>query len=238
MFQILCLFEECEFKSYYLTYVGYSEINLRWAVKKNKKEGKNILLCTKVSNIRRLLLDIITLWIEALVVAWHEFLYRTSKKVAAKCEIRTVIRFLQAEGHSAAEIHRWMSAMCGPNFLSDTYDKEWCRKFCDGRTDVRDEGGQGRPSLVTDDLVQHVDKLVCEWRRFTLSELLLEFPQVSWTVLYEIVTKKLGYYKFCARWVLSSQAATSLIWGYRNSCHAMSSASVQRVIMSTSSLCT
>jgi hypothetical protein len=88
------------------------------------------------------------------------FCVPTSKKVAAKCEIRAVIRFLQVEGHSLAEIHYRMSAVCGPNFMSDTYDPEWCRKFHNGRTDLHDEGGQGRPSLVTDDLVQHVDKLV------------------------------------------------------------------------------
>jgi hypothetical protein len=46
--------------------------------------------------------------------------------------------------------------------MSDTYVKEWCRKCRDGRTDMHDEGGQGWLSLVTDDLVQHVDKLVCE----------------------------------------------------------------------------
>ena len=38
-------------------------------------------------------------------------------------EIRTVIRFLQAEGHSAAEIHRRMSAVCGPNFIRGVIDK-------------------------------------------------------------------------------------------------------------------
>jgi hypothetical protein len=48
---------------------------------------------------------------------------------------------------------------------------------------------------VTDDLVQHVDRVVHE--RFTISELSLDFPQVCRTVLYEIVTKKLGYHKFC-----------------------------------------
>jgi hypothetical protein len=66
-------------------------------------------------------------------------------------------------------------------------------------------------SLVTNsDLVQHVDKLVRERHRFTTSELSLESHQVSRrTVLYEIVTEKLGYHKFCARWVLSSKAATS-----------------------------
>jgi transposase len=75
-----------------------------------------------------------------------------------------VIRFVQAEGHSAAEIHRRMSAMYGPVFVSDTCVREWCRKFRDGRTDVHDEGGQGQPSLVTGGLVQHADKLVSERR--------------------------------------------------------------------------
>jgi transposase len=95
-----------------------------------------------------------------------------------KCEIHAVIRFLQAEGHSAAEIHCRMSAVYRPNFMSEKCVMEWCRKFCDGRTDVHDEGGQGRPSLVTDDLVQRVDEVVCERRRFTISELSLEFSQV------------------------------------------------------------
>jgi hypothetical protein len=90
------------------------------------------------------------------------FCIPTSKKAGTKCEIHAVIRFLQAEGHSAAEIHRKMSAVYGPNFMSDTYVREWCRKFCDGITDVHDERGQGQPSLVTDDLVQHIDKLVCK----------------------------------------------------------------------------
>ena len=85
--------------------------------------------------------------------------------------------------------------------MSDKCVREWCRKFCDGRTDVHDEGGQGWPSVVTDELVQHVDKVVRQRRRFTVSELSLEFPQVCRTVVYEIVTKKLGYHKFCARWV-------------------------------------
>jgi len=73
-----------------------------------------------------------------------------------KCEIRTVISFLQAE------IHRRMSAVYGPHFMSDKCVREWCRKFRDGRTDVHDEGGQGRPSLVTVHLVQHIDKVVRE----------------------------------------------------------------------------
>jgi len=110
-------------------------------------------------------------------------------EIPIKCETRAVIRFLQTEGHSAAEIHRRMSAVYEPHFMSDKCVWKWCRKFHDGRTDVHDKGGQGRPSLVTDDLVQHVDKVVREQRRFTISELSLESPQVCQTVLYEIITK-------------------------------------------------
>ena len=42
----------------------------------------------------------------------------------AKCELRSVIRFLQAEGHSAAEIHRRMSKVYGENFMSDVVSAE------------------------------------------------------------------------------------------------------------------
>jgi hypothetical protein len=54
---------------------------------------------------------------------------------------------------------------------------------------------------VNDDLVQSVNKKIRENWRFTISEFWFEFPHVSRTVLYEIVTHKLGYHKFCARWV-------------------------------------
>ena len=37
----------------------------------------------------------------------------------AKCELRSVIRFLQGEGRSAAEIHRRMSKVYGENCMSD-----------------------------------------------------------------------------------------------------------------------
>jgi len=107
-----------------------------------------------------------------------------------KCEICTVICFLQAEGHSAAEIHLRMSAVYRPNFMCDKCVWEWRRKFRNVWTDTHDEGGQGRPSLVTDELVQHIDKVVRERRRFTISEHSVEFPQVCRMVLYEIVTQK------------------------------------------------
>ena len=72
--------------------------------------------------------------------------------------------FSAAEGHSAAQIHRRMSAVYASNFMSDKCVREWYRKFRNGKTGVHNEGGQGRPSLVTDDLVQHADKVVRERR--------------------------------------------------------------------------
>jgi len=84
--------------------------------------------------------------------------------------------------------------------MSDSCVREWCRKFRDGRTDMHD-GGQERHSIVTDELVQKVDQCLRGKRRFTISELCEEFPQTSRTTLYRIVTDRLGYHKFCARWV-------------------------------------
>jgi hypothetical protein len=44
-------------------------------------------------------------------------------------------------------------------------------------------------------------KKICERRHFTISELLCEFPQSSSTLLYENIIVRLGYHKFCTRWV-------------------------------------
>jgi hypothetical protein len=45
-----------------------------------------------------------------------------------------------------------------------------------------------QPSAVSDELVQSVDQKVCERWSFRISELLCEFPQISHTVLYKIIT--------------------------------------------------
>jgi hypothetical protein len=78
----------------------------------------------------------------------------------ARCEVHDLIRFLHAEGQSVAEIHRRLCRVYGDNIMSDSCVKEWCRKFREGGTDVHDEGGQGRHSNVTDELVQKVVKQI------------------------------------------------------------------------------
>jgi hypothetical protein len=119
----------------------------------------------------------------------------------ASCKVRAVIRFLHAEGQSAAEIHRRLCRVYGDNVMGDSCVREQCRKFRDGRTDVHEEGGQERRSIVTDELVRKVDHCLRGKRRFTISEQSEEFPQTSTTPLYRTVTDRLGYHKLCARWV-------------------------------------
>jgi hypothetical protein len=60
----------------------------------------------------------------------------------------------------------------------------------------------GWSSVVSDDLVQSVYQKICAIRLFTISELSCdEFPPISHTLLYEIITISLGYHKFCTTWV-------------------------------------
>jgi hypothetical protein len=56
----------------------------------------------------------------------------------------------------------------------------------------------GWPSVVSDDnLVRSIGQKLREGLRFTFSEVSYEFPQISRTVLYEIITVRLGYHKCC-----------------------------------------
>jgi len=49
----------------------------------------------------------------------------------------------------------FMCRIFGDNVMSDSCVREWCGKFRDGRSDMRDEGGKERHSTVTDELVQN-----------------------------------------------------------------------------------
>jgi len=68
----------------------------------------------------------------------------------AKCEVRSVIRFLNAKGEGPAEIHKQIVAVYG-NVMNGQNVTKWCREFSEGRTDVHDEQRSGRPSLISDE---------------------------------------------------------------------------------------
>ncbi|GBN96570.1 hypothetical protein AVEN_208380-1 [Araneus ventricosus] len=119
----------------------------------------------------------------------------------ADCEVRSVIRFLNAKNVKPAEIHRQLVEIYGENVMTDGMFRKWVRQFNDGRTNVHDEARSGRPSVVNDGLVAKVNEKFRENSRFTIRMLCDEFPQISITVLAEIVTNRLNYRKLCSRWV-------------------------------------
>jgi hypothetical protein len=56
----------------------------------------------------------------------------------AKCEVRSVIRFLNAKGESPAEIHKQMVDVYG-NVMNGQNMRKWCREFSEGKTEVHNE---------------------------------------------------------------------------------------------------
>jgi len=107
---------------------------------------------------------------------------------AADCEIRSVIRFLNARNVLPSEIHHQICQVYGDNAMSDGMVRKLVRMFSEGRENVHDEARSGRPFLVNDDLVLKFNERVRDDRRFTISDLFLHFPHISRTLLYDIVS--------------------------------------------------
>jgi len=87
-----------------------------------------------------------------------------------------------------SEIHHQICQVYGDNEISDGMVRQWVRILNVGRQNVHDEARSGRPSLVNDDFVRKVNERVRDDRRFTISDLSLYYPQISRTVLYDIVS--------------------------------------------------
>ena len=100
----------------------------------------------------------------------------------ADCEIRSVIRFLNARNVLPSEIHHQICQVYGDNAMSDGMVRKWVQMFNKGRENMHDETRSGRPSVVNDDLVRKVKERVRDDRRCTISDLSLHFPQISRTL--------------------------------------------------------
>jgi len=115
----------------------------------------------------------------------------------AKCEVHSVIRFLNAKCERSAEIHKQITAVYG-NVMNWQNVTKWCREFSEGRTDVHDEQRSGRPSLISGCLLQETEGEIRTNRRVAIRELHHIIPEVSKTTIHEAVTEKLAYRKSCA----------------------------------------
>jgi len=124
-----------------------------------------------------------------------------------------------------SEIHHQICQVYGDNVMSDGMVRKRVRMFNEGRENVHDEMRSGRPSLMNDDLVRKVNERLRDDRRFTISDLSLQFPQISRTLLYDIVSSHLGY-----------RLSQSMRRVYKNVCPATISASIMAANMWKNSL--
>ncbi|GBO46363.1 hypothetical protein AVEN_177273-1 [Araneus ventricosus] len=84
--------------------------------------------------------------------------------------------------------------------MSEGMVRKWVRMFNEGRENVHDEERSGSPSLITEELVLCIDEKVRSNRRFTISDLSMNFQNISLSLIHEIVTEHLHYKKLCSRW--------------------------------------
>jgi len=77
---------------------------------------------------------------------------------AADCEMRTVIRFLNARNVLPSEIHHQICQVYGDNPMRDGVVRKWVGMFKEGRENLHDEARNGSPSLVNDDLLCKVNR--------------------------------------------------------------------------------
>ncbi|KAJ4451105.1 hypothetical protein ANN_02544 [Periplaneta americana] len=104
----------------------------------------------------------------------------------ADCEVRSVIRFLNARHFKSAEIYRQLKEVYGDTVMNERNVRKWCEMFNNGRTNVHDETRPGRPSLITEDLKTKVNDRILQDRRTSLDELHIAFPDISRSLLGEI----------------------------------------------------
>jgi hypothetical protein len=102
----------------------------------------------------------------------------------AKCEVRSVIQFLNANNERPAEIHEQIYG----DVMNWQNVTKWWREFSKGRTDVHDEQRSSRPSLISDDLLQKTEEKIRINRHGTIRELHHIIPKVSKTTIHEAVT--------------------------------------------------
>ena len=118
----------------------------------------------------------------------------------AKCKVRSVIRFFKGKVERPAEIHKQIVTVYG-NVMNRKNVTKWFREFSEGRTDVHDEQRSGRPSLISDEILEEIEGEIRTNRCVTIRELHHVIPETTKITIHEAVTEKLGHRELCARWV-------------------------------------
>lgn len=118
----------------------------------------------------------------------------------AKCEVCSVIRFLNAKGEAAAEIHCQIVSVYGVVMNRQKVAK-WCHEFNARKTDVLDERRTGGPSLINNDLIKKFEGNIHADRLLMINKQHEVFLEVSKSLVHEIVQERSDYHKLCAWWL-------------------------------------
>ncbi|XP_017778308.1 PREDICTED: uncharacterized protein LOC108563969 isoform X2 [Nicrophorus vespilloides] len=127
--------------------------------------------------------------------------FKMSKVIenASSFEIRSVIKFLNAQNVRPVEISRQVCSVYGENAMSDGMVRKWCRTFNSKKTNVEDDVA----STINEDLLDVKRKII--ENRITMTELSNNFPQTSRSLLDDVVREHLLFHKVCTRWVASEE---------------------------------
>jgi transposase len=66
----------------------------------------------------------------------------------------------------------------------------WCREFSEGWTDVHDDQWSGKPSLISDEILQEIEGEIRANRSVTIRELHHITPEVFKTTIHEEVRQR------------------------------------------------
>ena len=89
----------------------------------------------------------------------------------------------------------------GEHAMSSSMVWRWVQLFNEGHKNVHDDFWSGWLSVVNEDLLRAFEEKIRENRRFATTSLSLHFPQISWSLLYQIVSDKIKFRKLCAHCV-------------------------------------
>ena len=109
----------------------------------------------------------------------------------ADCEVRSVVKFLNALSIEPIKIHHQLCQVYGPNVMSKQAVRCWCKKFTADWLIVHDEERSVRLSIITEDLVELVREWFMENRRFTITELTSHFPMLVQNCIGAPVVRKI-----------------------------------------------
>jgi hypothetical protein len=117
---------------------------------------------------------------------------------SASCEIHAVICFLHAKNTDAVEIHHELCAVYGQNVMSEGTVRRCCRMFKDGRANKRSWWRAKWLAICSEwwSCSKCWPKNMNIWK--TVIHNFRTFTWICTNVLYEIITVKLVYHKFCA----------------------------------------